>query len=185
MARHQARDRRLGKDAVPIAMPTARWSIRRPISRCSRPAGGQLLGARHYLSAAQCARPQSVRLLAGTMGADEANIALRRQLWQLDYYTEGSIPDAPIGVPTNWTPEQIKQFQDYWDTEFAAISPSAAAPSSCPAILRPRSSPREFLSCALALPRLSCQSAFLRRRCSKLARGPAGTKSNGQTARGL
>ena len=47
------------------------------------------------------------------------NIALRRQLWQLDYYTEGSIPDALIGVPTNWTPEQIKQFQDYWDTEFA------------------------------------------------------------------
>ena len=29
------------------------------------------------------------------------NIALRRQLWQLDYYTEGSIPDALIGVPTN------------------------------------------------------------------------------------
>ena len=47
------------------------------------------------------------------------NIALRRQLWQLDYFTEGSIPDALIGVPTNWTPEQIKQFQDYWDTEFA------------------------------------------------------------------
>ena len=25
------------------------------------------------------------------------NIALRRQLWQLDYYIEGSIPDALIG----------------------------------------------------------------------------------------
>jgi hypothetical protein len=47
------------------------------------------------------------------------NIALRRQLWQLDYFTEGSIPDALIGVPQGWTPEQIKQFQDYWDTEFA------------------------------------------------------------------
>ncbi len=47
------------------------------------------------------------------------NIALRRQLWQLDYFTEGSIPDALIGVPTVWTPDQIKQFQDYWDTEFA------------------------------------------------------------------
>jgi len=33
------------------------------------------------------------------------NIALRRQLWQLDYYTEGSIPDALIGVPTNWIVE--------------------------------------------------------------------------------
>ena len=30
------------------------------------------------------------------------NIALRRQLWQLDYFTEGSIPDALIGVPTSW-----------------------------------------------------------------------------------
>jgi hypothetical protein len=47
------------------------------------------------------------------------NIGLRRQLWQLDYFTEGSIPDALIGVPQGWTPDQIKQFQDYWDTEFA------------------------------------------------------------------
>jgi hypothetical protein len=47
------------------------------------------------------------------------NIALRRQLWQLDYYAEGSIPDALIGVPQGWTPDQIKQFQDYWDTEFS------------------------------------------------------------------
>jgi hypothetical protein len=49
----------------------------------------------------------------------DVNIALRRQLWQLDYFTEGSIPDALIGVPQGWTPDQIKQFQDYWDTEFA------------------------------------------------------------------
>ncbi len=47
------------------------------------------------------------------------NIALRRQMWQFDYFTEGSVPDALIGVPNSWTPEQIKQFQDYWDTEFA------------------------------------------------------------------
>ena len=47
------------------------------------------------------------------------NIALRRQLWQLDYYSEGTIPDALIGVPAGWTPDQIKQFQDYWDTEFS------------------------------------------------------------------
>ncbi len=47
------------------------------------------------------------------------NIALRRQLWQLDYYAEGSIPDALIGVPQGWTPDQIKQFQDYWDQEFS------------------------------------------------------------------
>jgi hypothetical protein len=40
------------------------------------------------------------------------SVALRRQLWQLDYFTEGSIPDALIGVPQGWTPDQIKQFQD-------------------------------------------------------------------------
>ena len=50
------------------------------------------------------------------------NIAPSRQLWQLDYFTEGSIPDALIGVPQSWTPDQIRQFQDYWDTEFAGES---------------------------------------------------------------
>ncbi|MEP7313726.1 MAG: phage portal protein [Pseudomonadota bacterium] len=44
------------------------------------------------------------------------NLALRRQLHQLNYYTEGTIPDAMIGVPENWQPEQIRQFQEWWDT---------------------------------------------------------------------
>jgi hypothetical protein len=35
------------------------------------------------------------------------NIALRRQLWQLDYYSEGSIPDALIGVPNGWIVEAL------------------------------------------------------------------------------
>ncbi len=43
-------------------------------------------------------------------------IALRRQMWQLDYFTEGSIPDAFLGVPDSWTPDQIKQYQEYMDT---------------------------------------------------------------------
>ncbi len=47
------------------------------------------------------------------------NIALRRQLWQLDYYSEGSIPDALIECCNTEDPDQIKQFQDYSDTEFA------------------------------------------------------------------
>ena len=46
-------------------------------------------------------------------------IALRRQLWMLDYYTEGSIPDALIGAPINWNVTQLKQFQDYFDAEFS------------------------------------------------------------------
>jgi hypothetical protein len=43
------------------------------------------------------------------------NIALRRQLHQLQYYTEGTVPEALIGVPETWTPDQIGQFQSYWD----------------------------------------------------------------------
>ncbi len=47
------------------------------------------------------------------------NIALRRQLAQLQYFTEGNMPEALIGVPQSWTMEQIGQFQDYWDTILA------------------------------------------------------------------
>lgn len=43
------------------------------------------------------------------------NIAMRRQLSQLQYYTEGNVPEAFIGVPDTWNPDQIRQFQDYWD----------------------------------------------------------------------
>jgi len=43
------------------------------------------------------------------------NIALRRQMHQLQYYTEGNVPEALIGVPETWTPDQIGQFQQYWD----------------------------------------------------------------------
>lgn len=44
------------------------------------------------------------------------NIALRRNLSQLQYFTEGNIPAAFINVPDTWTPQQIEQFQGYWDT---------------------------------------------------------------------
>lgn len=44
------------------------------------------------------------------------NIALRRQLSQLEYYTAGSVPDSVFGVPDNWSASQIQQFQAYWDS---------------------------------------------------------------------
>src|SRR5579862_707090 len=43
------------------------------------------------------------------------NIALRRQMHKLEYYTEGSMPDAFLGVPEDWTTEQLKEYQAYWD----------------------------------------------------------------------
>lgn len=44
------------------------------------------------------------------------NIAMRRQISQLQHYTEGNVPEAIIGVPPEWTPEQIADFQKYWDS---------------------------------------------------------------------
>ena len=47
-----------------------------------------------------------------------ANIALKRQIFTLTHFTEGNIPESLIGVPETWTPDQIKNFQDYWDAYF-------------------------------------------------------------------
>ena len=44
------------------------------------------------------------------------NIAIRRQISQLQYYTEGNIPEAIIGLPDNWNVDQVKAFQQYWDS---------------------------------------------------------------------
>jgi SPP1 gp7 family putative phage head morphogenesis protein len=43
------------------------------------------------------------------------NIALRRQAFTLQYYTEGSLPEAMYTVPEDWTPDNIKTFQIYFD----------------------------------------------------------------------
>lgn len=44
------------------------------------------------------------------------NISIRRSLNQLSYYTEGNVPDLLFGVPDSWQPDQIKQFQTWWDS---------------------------------------------------------------------
>lgn len=41
-------------------------------------------------------------------------IALRRQLHQLQFYTEGTAPDSLFTVPEGWTPDQIAQFQTWF-----------------------------------------------------------------------
>lgn len=43
------------------------------------------------------------------------NIALRRQVYQLQYYTEGSTPDLIMQVPETWSADQVKQFSDWWN----------------------------------------------------------------------
>lgn len=46
------------------------------------------------------------------------NIAIRRQLYQLGYYTEGNIPEAFISCPESWGLQQVLEFQAYWDSLF-------------------------------------------------------------------
>lgn len=43
------------------------------------------------------------------------NIGLRRQVFQLNFFTEGNMPPALIGVPESWTPDQIRVFQEWFD----------------------------------------------------------------------
>jgi len=44
------------------------------------------------------------------------NMALRRQMHQMEFYTEGTVPDALLEVPADWTVDQIKEFQLWWDS---------------------------------------------------------------------
>lgn len=47
------------------------------------------------------------------------NIGLRRQIFQLNFFTEGNMPPALIGVPEQWTPDQIRTFQEWFDNMLA------------------------------------------------------------------
>lgn len=44
-----------------------------------------------------------------------ANIGLRRMAGQLFHFTDGNVPEALIPVPEKWTPQQIAEFQAYFD----------------------------------------------------------------------
>ncbi len=43
------------------------------------------------------------------------NIALRRTVAQLNYFTEGNIPEALISCPPDWRPGQIREMQQLFD----------------------------------------------------------------------
>jgi hypothetical protein len=65
------------------------------------------------------------------------NIALRRQLSQLQYYTDGSTPDLIFGVPDTWQPDQIKQFQEWWDSVLAGNTQARRGTRFVPGGLNP------------------------------------------------
>lgn len=48
-----------------------------------------------------------------------ANTILRRQGQQLAYFTEGNRPDGMINGPESWTPDQLRDFQGWWDSTLA------------------------------------------------------------------
>lgn len=45
-----------------------------------------------------------------------ANTDLRFQVFFLQRFTEGNLPAAFASAPDTWSPEQIEQFQEYWDS---------------------------------------------------------------------
>jgi hypothetical protein len=55
------------------------------------------------------------------------NIALRRDASTLDYYRAGSSPDAFATLPKEWTADQIRSFQDYFDVARERQSGAPAA----------------------------------------------------------
>lgn len=70
-------------------------------------------------------RPRNVRIhkIYGYSPVEQLmmtiNIGLRRQIFQLNFFTEGNIPPALIGVPETWTPDQIRTFQEWFDNILA------------------------------------------------------------------
>ena len=47
------------------------------------------------------------------------NIALRRQAMQLQHFTEGNVPPGLLNAPEGWNVEQIRQFQEWFDSVLA------------------------------------------------------------------
>lgn len=50
--------------------------------------------------------------------------ALKSEVFNVNMLTEGNIPEGLFGVPPEWTPDQIKEFQLLWD---AAVAGDASA----------------------------------------------------------
>jgi hypothetical protein len=65
------------------------------------------------------------------------NIAIRRQLHQLQYYTEGSLPDLIFQVPATWNPDQVKEFNDWFQGKLAGDTAERRKAQFVPAGVEP------------------------------------------------
>lgn len=72
-------------------------------------------------------------------------IALQRQASQLTYYTHGSTPNLIMSVPETWGPDQIKQFQMYWDSLLAGNTARRAGTLFIPSGVEPINTKEELL----------------------------------------
>ena len=52
------------------------------------------------------------------------NIALRRQVMQLQHFTDGNVPPGLLNAPDGWNVEQISQFQEWFDSVLAGNTAS-------------------------------------------------------------
>src|SRR6266481_7295281 len=52
------------------------------------------------------------------------NIGLRRQVMQLQHFTEGNVPPGLLNAPDGWNAEQIRQFQEWFDSVLAGNTAS-------------------------------------------------------------
>jgi hypothetical protein len=76
------------------------------------------------------------------------NIALRRDISTLDYYLAGSSPDAFATLPKEWTSDQIRSFQEYFDALMSGNSPRRRMMKFMPAdfkLIEARQSPLKDL----------------------------------------
>jgi hypothetical protein len=66
-----------------------------------------------------CPRNVRTRRIYGMSSVEQiiltVNLALRRQLSQLNYYTEGNLPEMLVQAPATWPAEEIRKFQNYFD----------------------------------------------------------------------
>jgi hypothetical protein len=52
------------------------------------------------------------------------NTELRRQVMQLQHFTEGNVPPGMIAAPETWNPEQVKNYQEWFDSILAGNTAS-------------------------------------------------------------
>lgn len=50
------------------------------------------------------------------------SFALNRQMFNIDYYKEGSVPDALASVPETWTVKEVREFDNWWQSVMAGNS---------------------------------------------------------------